>query len=153
MRVRFARIGFFIPSAIRIADAAEAIIVTAVAHDNVDLPDAVIRRSVNGFVLFFKIKNNKLEEKIREIKEILLLLYLWRDFHHADWLRSCDFKNIQQLGFALLGCFIEPLDHFVNLSFDYIKKKQRENIFFRKLQLCPAAASLHKLINRIFHSH
>ena len=56
MRVRFARIGFFIPSAIRIADAAEAIIVTTVAHDNVDLPDAVIRRSVNGFVLFFKIR-------------------------------------------------------------------------------------------------
>lgn len=49
--VRFARIGLFIPTAVRISYAAQAVVVAAVAHDHVDLTDSMVRCGVNRFVL------------------------------------------------------------------------------------------------------
>lgn len=52
--VWFTRVGLFIPAAVRIAYAAEAVVVASVAHDHVDLADPVIRRGVNRLVLLSK---------------------------------------------------------------------------------------------------
>ena len=49
--VGFTRVGLFIPAAVRIADATQAIVVTPVAHDHVDLTNSMIRSGVNRFVL------------------------------------------------------------------------------------------------------
>lgn len=49
--VGFAGVGFLVPSAVRVTDASKAVIVAAVAHDDVHLADAMIRRGVNGFML------------------------------------------------------------------------------------------------------
>ena len=49
--VGFTRVGLFVPAAIRISDAAQAIVVTPVAHDNIDLTNSMIRSGVNRFVL------------------------------------------------------------------------------------------------------
>ena len=49
--IGLARIGFLIPSAVRITNAAQAIIVASVAHYHVHLTDSVIGWDVNRFVL------------------------------------------------------------------------------------------------------
>jgi hypothetical protein len=58
MSVRFTRVGFFIPAAVWISYAAQAIVVTSITHDHIDLTDPVIRCGVNGLVLFKKEKQN-----------------------------------------------------------------------------------------------
>lgn len=49
--IGLARVGFLVPSAVRIADTAQAVVVAAVAHDDVDLAQPMVRRHVDRLVL------------------------------------------------------------------------------------------------------
>ena len=54
-----ARVGFFVPAAVGIAHAAQTVVVSAVAHDDVHLADAVVGRYVDRFVLSIKMTKFK----------------------------------------------------------------------------------------------
>lgn len=49
--IRFARLGLFVPSAIRIVNATQTAVVPVRAHGQVDLSDALVGCHVQGLVL------------------------------------------------------------------------------------------------------
>ncbi len=126
--VGFTRVGFFIPTAVRIADASQAVVVTSVTHDHVDLANSMVRSGVNRFVLLCQNEDQR-QLEYSGLKKLLFFKignYFGRDFHHANRFRRCDFKDIEKLGFSLLGGLVEPLNHLVDSAVDCAQDKKIE---------------------------
>lgn len=84
-----ARVGVLVPTAVRITDAAEAVVVTAIAHGQIDLLDAMIGANVEALTCL-------------------------ADFHHLDGLIGRNLEDIQQLGQRLAVAII--LNNFVDAT-------------------------------------
>jgi hypothetical protein len=90
-RVWLAHVGILVPSAVRIVDASQAVVVSSVAHHQVHLFYSEVRRDEQSFVLF-------------------------GNLHHLDRLSGSDVEHVEQDRRSAVAVSL-PLDYLVDSSF------------------------------------